>query len=168
MIILGIDPGTTAIGFAVLDCGAKKIALLDAGLLDTALLPPERFLRIHDSIRTLISRWTPAAVAVEKLFFAKNKKTAMAVAEARGIILLTAALQKITLFEYTPLEVKRAVTGYGAADKMHVEKIVRLSVSGAETLKARDDVFDAIAIAFTAHLLERFRPGPERTIRQSL
>src|SRR3989344_2941690 len=83
MIILGIDPGTTAIGFAVLDCGAKKPILLDAGLLDTALQPPDRFLRIHDAIRTLISRWKPSSIAVEKLFFEKNKKTAMAVAEAQ-------------------------------------------------------------------------------------
>ena len=158
MIILGIDPGTTSIGFAVLDCGPKKPVLLDAGLLDTALRPPERFLRTHDAIRTLISRWEPTSVAVEKLFFEKNKKTAMAVSETRGIILLTAALQKITLFEYTPLEVKKAVTGHGSADKMQVEKIVRISISGAESLKARDDVFDAIAIAFTSHLLERFRP----------
>src|SRR3989338_875515 len=159
MIILGIDPGTTAIGFAVLDCGAKKPIFLDAGLLDTALQPPDRFLRIHDAIRTLISRWKPSSVAVEKLFFEKNKKTVMAVAEARGIILLTVALQKTTLFEYTPLEVKKAVTGHGLADKMQVEKIIRISISGAESLKARDDVFDAIAIAFTAYLLERFHLG---------
>src|SRR3989344_4192373 len=118
MIILGIDPGTTANGFAVLDCGAKKPTLRDAGILDTALRPPERYLRTHDAMRTLISRWRPASIAVEKLFFEKNKKTAMAAAEARGIIVLTAALQKITLFEYTPLEFRKAVTGDGSGLKI--------------------------------------------------
>ena len=158
MIILGIDPGTTATGYAVLDCAVSKPVLLESGLLraprDSA---QARLTGIHDSLTSIIRKWRPASLAVPKLYFEKNKKTAMAVSETRGIILLTAAIQKITLSEYSPLEVKKAVTGYGRAEKPAVEKIIRFSVAGAESMNAKDDVFDAIAIAFTDHLLGKFK-----------
>lgn len=158
MIILGIDPGTTAIGYAVLDCGASKPILRASGLLRAPRESAEkRLLGIWDSLTSVIEEWRPSFMAVEKLYFEKNKKTAMAVSETRGIILLTAAIQKITLSEYSPLEVKKAVTGYGRAEKPAVEKIIRFSIAGAESMSARDDVFDAIAIALTEHLLGRFK-----------
>ena len=167
MIILGIDPGTTKIGFAFLDTTPTHPRLLKAGLLPIANKKREdRLLDIYESLTRLIADWNPGTMGVEKLFFDKNQKTAMAVAEARGIILLTAAIQKITLFEYTPLEVKQAVTGYGNAEKSAVEKIIRLSVPGARSLDAKDDVFDAIGIALTTHLLNRFRPIKPDTIKK--
>lgn len=157
MIILGIDPGTRLIGYGVLECGHGKPQLLASGLIDIPKTEGgERLRAIQKGMENLFSQWRPDAISVEKLFFAKNVKTAISVAEARGIILLTASMQRTTLFEYTPLEVKKAVTGQGNADKTQVEKIIRLEIVGAKNLKARDDVFDAIAIAFTAHLLTRF------------
>lgn len=167
MIILGIDPGTTRIGFAFLDAAYPTPRLLKAGLLPMAHKKREdRLLDIHTSLTRLITDWNPGAIGVEKLFFDKNQKTAMAVAEARGIILLTAAIQKITLFEYTPLEVKQAVTGHGGAKKSAVEKIIRMSVPGARELDAKDDVFDAIGIALTTHLLNRLHPTRTSTQKQ--
>ncbi len=156
MIILGIDPGTTSIGYAVLSSENRVPRLLDSGLLSVASpSPEERILKTHEELSRLCVEWHPRAVAVEKLFFEKNRKTALAVSEVRGIILLTAVLQKITLFEYTPLEVKKSVTGHGRADKRQVEKMIRLSVGGAASLRAADDVFDAIGIALTAFLLNK-------------
>lgn len=158
MIVLGIDPGTKRIGYALIDCNTQKPTLIDAGLLSVVGKDRDaERVAIHRSTDELLERWKPKLVAVERLFFEKNQKTAMQVAEARGIILLTAALRKTTLTEYTPLEVKKAVTGDGKADKLQVEKIVRMTVDGAERLTAHDDVFDAIAIALSAHLIERFR-----------
>ena len=147
MIILGIDPGTTAIGFAVVESGTPP-RLQEAGLIPIAALhASERMVELHRALAAIIKRAQPGAVAVEKLFFAKNAKTAMAVAEARGVILLTAALARITLYEYTPAEIKKTVAGYGSADKAAVQKMVRLALPETRDMKARDDVFDAIAIA---------------------
>ena len=102
----------------------------------------------------LIARIKPDAVAVEKLFFAKNAKTAMTVAEARGVILLTAALARVTVYEYAPVEIKKTVAGHGGADKKAVEKMLFLTLPETRTIRARDDVFDAIAVALTCHFLE--------------
>lgn len=155
MIILGIDPGTKSIGYALIK-SEDKPRLLEAGLISTTQKTNAgRLLEIHLAIRGLIIRWRPERISLERLFFAKNAKTAISVAEARGAILLTASLHHTKLFEYTPLEVKKAVTGRGRADKIEVEKILRLSLRGAEKIRAKDDVFDAMAIAFTNLLLEK-------------
>lgn len=151
MIILGIDPGTTAIGFAILESG-RPPRLRDAGLIpisahDTA----GRLAELHRGLSRLIARAKPSAAAVEKLFFAKNTKTALAVAEARGAILLTAALARVSVYEYAPVEIKKIVTGNGAADKKAIQKMVALTLPETKTLRARDDVFDAIATALACH-----------------
>ena len=149
MIILGIDPGTTAIGYAVLDCTNHRTPLiLEARLLPLASSTPEdRLMAAHCEIKKIITKWHPHAASVEKLFFAKNAKTAMAVSEARGVILLTAKLAGIKVYEYTPLTIKKVVTGDGSADKMQVQKMIRLTLREAQTLASQDDVFDAIASA---------------------
>lgn len=154
MIILGIDPGTTAIGFALLESG-RPPRLMDAGLIpiassDTA----ERLAELHRGLSALMATANPQAVAVEKLFFAKNTKTAMAVAEARGAILLTAALARVSVYEYAPREIKKIVAGDGAADKKAVQKMVVMTLPETKTLRARDDVFDAIAVALACHFME--------------
>lgn len=159
MTILGIDPGTTRIGFAAIRTGAVP-RLLQSDVIQIA--PGEsdqRILGLHRALRSIIRTWNPGVLATEKLFFAKNAKTALAVSEARGAILLTAALAGIKVYEYTPLEVKKAVTGYGKADKLQVEKMVRLVFPELVKTLAHDDMFDAIAIAYTCYLT-RFRSRP--------
>lgn len=154
MMILGIDPGTTAIGFALLESG-RPPRLTDAGLIpitspDTA----ERLAELHRGLEMLLARAKPDTMAVEKLFFAKNVKTAMAVAEARGVILLTAALRRVSVYEYAPVEIKHIVAGDGAADKKAVQKMVLMTLPETQTLRARDDVFDAIAVALACFFTE--------------
>ena len=145
MIILGIDPGTVAIGCAVVDA-ANPPRLLHAQLLSiTAQDPVERLYELHQGLSLLILKWRPEVAAVEKLFFAANAKTAMAVSEARGVILLTARIHGITLYQYAPREIKKSLTGDGSADKKQMRKMVLLTVPEAASIKAQDDVFDAIA-----------------------
>ena len=149
MIILGIDPGTTSIGYAVLDCtNRREPRILEARLLSLAsVIPEDRLAAVHGEIKKIITRWHPHAASVEKLFFAKNAKTAMAVSETRGVILLTAKLAGIKVYEYTPLTIKKVVTGDGSADKMQMQKMVRLILQETKALASQDDVFDAIASA---------------------
>ena len=148
MIILGIDPGTASIGYALLDCTDRQPKLLEARLLPLgASLPEDRLMDIHREIKKIIEQWNPHVASVEKLFFAKNAKTAMAVSEARGVILLTAKLAGIKVYEYTPLTIKKVVTGDGFADKAQIQKMVRLTLQETIKMQAQDDVFDAIASA---------------------
>ena len=150
MIILGIDPGTISIGYALLDCSARQPKLLEARLVPlaaSAMRPEDRLMDIHREIKKIIEQWKPHAASVEKLFFAKNAKTAIAVSEARGVILLTAMLARIKVYEYTPLTIKKVVTGDGNADKMQVQKMVRLTLKETADLPPQDDVFDSIASA---------------------
>lgn len=155
MVILGIDPGTTSVGYAILECGLRPL-LAAAGLLAIrSKSAHERLLDLHDGIKTLIKRWQPEAVALERLFFAKNAKTALAVSEARGAALLTTQLAGLRVYEYTPLEIKKTVTGDGRADKLQIKKMVGLILPQAAGLRARDDVFDAIAVALTCYYKSR-------------
>ncbi len=149
MIILGIDPGTTSIGYAILDCeNQREPRLLEARLLPiVSVASGDRLMDIHREIKKIIEQWHPRAASIEKLFFAKNAKTAMTVSEARGVILLTAMLARITVYEYTPLTIKKVVTGDGSADKTQVQKMVRLILKETSALPSQDDVFDSIASA---------------------
>ncbi len=147
MRVIGIDPGTTAIGCAIVEASMPP-RLLHAGLITIrASDTVERLCELHHGIEAIIKKWQPEVASVEKLFFAANTKTAMAVAQARGVILLTAGLHGISVVEYTPREIKKALTGDGSADKEQVKKMVKLTVPEATELSARDDVFDAIASA---------------------
>ena len=149
MIILGIDPGTTSIGYAVLDCtNRREPRILEARLLSLVSVALEdRLMTVHSEIKKIITQWHPHAASVEKLFFAKNTKTAMAVSETRGVILLTVKLAGIKVYEYAPLTIKKVVTGDGSADKAQVQKMGRLILQEASALASQDDVFDAIASA---------------------
>lgn len=160
MTILGLDPGTTAVGYAVLESG-RPPRLRDAGLLSVKSRETgERLTELHRSLGAIIKKWRPEAAAVEKLFFAANTKTAMAVAEARGVLLLTAALAGTTLYEYNPAAIKKTVTGQGNADKAQIRKMVVLTLPESGRLRAQDDVFDAIAAALTCHFKEKGRLKP--------
>ncbi len=156
MIILGIDPGTVSIGYALLEGDPHTSKLLKAGLIkiDSAS-NVGRLEELAGGIRSIIKTWRPSVLATERLFFSKNQKTALSVAEARGVILLTTHLAGLKVYEYTPLEVKKTITGDGKADKIQLKKMVQLTVPEARDLKATDDVFDAIAIALTCFFQER-------------
>lgn len=155
MIILGIDPGTTSAGFGVIECSGQP-RLLDCGLLKVSAAGREdRLKELHQEVKKIVVKWQPRVLAIEKLFFAKNTKTALAVSEARGAILLTTALAGMQVYEYTPLEVKKIVTGDGNADKHQLEKMVRLTLTETKNMKAKDDVFDAIGLALACHFNER-------------
>lgn len=155
--ILGIDPGTGRTGWAIVEKEAGKEKLVECGCLETvAKTPlPERLEKIFTFVTDLIKKHKPDEAAVEDLFFATNAKTAMSVAQARGVVLLACKLNKIPSFDYSPLNIKSAITGYGKADKKMVEKMVMLILKIKEKQKL-DDTADAMAVALT-HLASRRR-----------
>jgi crossover junction endodeoxyribonuclease RuvC len=148
VIILGIDPGTAAMGYGVVERSGGRLRAIDHGCLVTSpdLPMPERLLAIHGFLDDLLSLHQPSIVAVERLFFSRNAQTAIAVGQARGVILLAAAQHGRTVREATPNEVKSAIAGYGAADKEQVQRMVQLVLGMAE-LPRPDDAADALAIA---------------------
>ena len=148
MIILGIDPGTAALGYGVVERIGGRLRAIDHGCLVTSpdLPMPERLLAIHGLLDDLMSLHQPAVVAVERLFFSRNAQTAIAVGQARGVVLLAAAQHGKPVREATPNEVKSAIAGYGAADKEQVQRMVQLVLGMAE-LPRPDDAADALAIA---------------------
>ena len=148
MIILGIDPGTAALGYGVVERIGGRLRAIDHGCLVTSpdLPMPERLLAIHGLLDDLLSLHEPAIVAVERLFFSRNAQTAIAVGQARGVVLLAAAQHGKPVREATPNEVKSAIAGYGAADKEQVQRMVQ-RVLGMAELPRPDDAADALAIA---------------------
>jgi crossover junction endodeoxyribonuclease RuvC len=155
-LVLGIDPGIATIGYAIVrdlpDGGCQAI---DYGVILTPKSdsPAERLLQLYDQLNKIIAVHHPDSAAVEKLFFARNTTTAIGVGQARGVILLTMAQAGLEIGEYTPNEVKQAVTGYGSADKRQVQEMVRVLLS-LESIPKPDDAADALAIAIT-HLNTR-------------
>jgi crossover junction endodeoxyribonuclease RuvC len=148
MIVLGIDPGTAALGWGVIEQSSGRLRAVDHGCHTTSPDQPlaERLHSIHDAVRDLITAHSPAVVAVERVFFSRNAQTAMAVGHARGVVLLAAAEAGLPVREATPNEVKSAVAGYGAADKEQVSRMVQL-VLGMAARPTPDDAADALAIA---------------------
>ena len=156
MIVLGIDPGTAALGYGLVERTGSRLRVIDAGTLATPASDtlPERLLAIHGLVVDLIELHRPDLVAVERLFFSKNAQTAFAVGQARGVVLLAAAEAGLTVREPTPNEVKTAVTGYGAADKGQVGRMVAVLLELAEPPRP-DDTADALAVAIWAANSER-------------
>ena len=149
MRILGIDPGTGILGFGVVDIDAKnKAHLVDAGVIRTPVKQPdaERLLTIYDELKEVIDELKPEVIVVEKLFFAQNVTTAMTVAQARGVVLLLGQQHGLALYEYTPLQIKQALTGYGRADKNQMQEMVRV-ILGLKEKPKPDDCADALAAA---------------------
>ena len=147
MKILGIDPGTTRIGYGLIESRGNSIALLDSGLLAiTARETHQRLVDLADAYAELLQREQPELVAFEKLFFAKNVTTGLAVAQARGVLLYLTAKQGIPFLEFSPTEVKSQIAGYGSADKQTVATMVK-RITGVPSIAGPDDVTDAIAIA---------------------
>lgn len=150
MIILGIDPGIARIGWAIIQSGKSMPTILAYGLITTPkTLPSEiRLADLFDGLLSIIRKHNPDIMSVEDLFFATNAKTAIGVGQARGVILLAAAKSHIPVISYTPLAVKRTITGNGRADKKQVEKMIIQSFCLTDIPKI-DDTIDAIAIAAT-------------------
>lgn len=148
MKILGIDPGTTTTGFGLIENKSNKIQILDCGIIETKpKIPlPEKLSEIYKDIKKIIRASKPDKIAVEQLFFFKNTKTAMAVGQARGIILLAAQDLKVPIYEYTPLQVKMSICAHGRADKLQVQKMVK-AILKLDKIPKPDDAADALAIA---------------------
>lgn len=148
MIILGIDPGYAIVGWGVIEYNGSKFKTLGYGSINTpaGLEPAERLLMVYRGMNEIIEKYKPDHIAVEELFFNTNTTTAILVAEARGIILLAAKLSGLEIAEYTPLQVKQAVVGYGRAEKKQVIVMVT-SLLGLSAPPKPDDTADALAIA---------------------
>ncbi|MFA4905897.1 MAG: crossover junction endodeoxyribonuclease RuvC [Candidatus Margulisiibacteriota bacterium] len=148
MKVLGIDPGTAILGYGLVEENGSGLRPMDFGCLRTekGQPPAARLQQLFRGLKELLEKLKPDGVAVEKLFFSKNVKTAMAVSEARGAILLCAAEANMKVAEYSPLEVKIAVTGYGRAEKRQVQEMVKTLLK-LPTLPQPDDAADALALA---------------------
>lgn len=147
MITLGVDPGTALLGFGVVESDGDP-TLIDYGAVATKpdKSMPERLSDLFDGVTDLLERFRPDVVAVEQLFFARNVTTAIAVGQARGVVLLAAARAHVPVVEYSPSEVKHAVVGYGKADKGQIQEMVRI-ILGLEFVPQPDDAADALAVA---------------------
>ena len=149
MKILGIDPGMAIVGYGIIDIDRDgSIDLLTSGSIQTDknLSDSKRLLEIHNDLSQIVDKYKPDCASVEQLFFFKNQKTIIPVAEARGVILTVLEKYDIPTYSYTPMEVKQVLTGYGRADKKEVEQMVKLTLNTQELPKL-DDTIDAIAIA---------------------
>lgn len=166
MRIIGIDPGYAIVGYGVIDYIGNKFKIVEYGAITTESNQNmnERFKSIHDDLNTIIERTKPEFLAIEELFFNSNQKTAINVAQARGVLLLSALNHGICVHEYTPLQVKQAVVGYGRAEKKQVQLLVK-SILGLEKVPKPDDTADALAIAVChAH---SYNPRVQNILNQS-
>lgn len=148
MRILGIDPGLAIVGFGFVDKEGSRLTPVQYGCIQTeAHTPePERLLHVYEGMVQLIERYKPEAVAIEKLYFSRNVTTALPVAQARGVIVLAAVQSGLPVAEYTPMQVKQAVVGYGKAEKKQVQEMVKMFLRLSAVPKP-DDVADALAVA---------------------
>ncbi len=148
MRIIGIDPGYAITGYGIIDYQGNHFKLLTSGAIETKKgLPfPKRLQKIYDDMMELIKTYTPDAISIEELFFNTNTTTGIGVAHGRGAVLIAAAKTETPIYEYTPLQVKQAVVGYGRADKKQVQTMVK-AILNLEKIPKLDDTTDAIAIA---------------------
>ena len=148
MRILGLDPGLAILGFGIIDEEGNKLKLVDYGIINSEpdITFPERLKLLYDDLDFLINRYKPDIVAVEELFYNRNATTAIKVAQARGIQVLCCQQHDLPLYEFTPLQVKQTITGYGRADKRQVQETVKTILKFNDIPKP-DDAADAVAVA---------------------
>ncbi len=158
MIILGIDPGIAIVGYSIVEVNGNKLRAIDYGCIrtDSNITFPERIKIIYDRLIELIDEYNPTDLAVEELFFNKNVKTAILVGQARGVEILAAVNKGLEVYEYTPLQIKQAVVGYGRAEKVQVQEMVKILLNLKEKPKP-DDVADALAVAICHGLSLKFK-----------
>ncbi len=162
MLILGIDPGIAILGFGIVKYEANKFTVIDYGAITTEAGTPmsRRLSQIYSSLTDIILKYKPDAFAVEELFFNKNIKTALTVGHARGVAVLAGSICGVQVYEYTPLQVKQAVVGYGRAEKSQIQQMVKILLNLREIPKP-DDVADALAVAIchgnSSNFAEQFK-----------
>lgn len=161
--ILGIDPGTAIVGYSIIELEDGKYKLIDYGCIytDKCMKMEDRLEKIYDSLDSIIKLYKPDEMAIEDLYFFKNQKTVIKVSQARGVINLVAVKNGLTIFDYTPLQVKMGVCSYGRATKRQVQEMVKVILK-LDSIPKPDDAADAIAIAIT-HLNSRNMPRIEKT-----
>ena len=158
MKIIGIDPGTGILGFGVIEVKRNTLSMITAGVITTPAHTPldERLEDIFDGLTEIIAETKPDVMSIEKLFFAQNVTTAMSVSHARGVAMLTGRKAGLPIAEYTPLEIKQTLTGYGRADKKQMQEMVKVQL-GLQSIPKPDDAADALAAAITHALMSRTR-----------
>lgn len=156
MRIIGIDPGTGILGFGVVDAHHGKVKMVTAGVVTTPAHTPldVRLEDIFDSLTDIINETKPEVMSIEKLFFGQNVTTAMSVSHARGVAMLAGRKGGMPIAEYTPMQIKQTLTGYGKADKKQVQEMVRIQL-GLQEVPKPDDCADALAAAITHSLMVR-------------
>ncbi len=156
-IVVGFDPGTARLGFGVVE-GDDEPTPIDYGVIETAASEPmaERLKQLYEGVVAILQQYRPDVCAIEQLFFSRNVTTALSVGQARGIVMLAAAQAAVPVVEYTPAEVKQAVSGYGKADKAQMQEMVRL-ILGLREAPYPDDAADALAVALCHAQTARFR-----------
>ncbi len=160
MIIIGVDPGSVIVGYSILRKNKdRSLEVIDFGCIitDKILTTGEKLEKIHKEIAKLIEKHKPEVLSIERLFFFKNLKTVMPVSQTKGVILLAAAQKKIPVFEFTPLQMKMAIAGYGRAEKKQVQEMIKKTVDISsfdlkKNNRKKDDAFDAIGMAICASL----------------
>ena len=161
MRVIGIDPGTGILGFGVVDIVNGKSTLVEAGVVRTPPHTPldERLVEIYESLVEIIATTKPTVMSIEKLFFARNVTTAIGVSHARGVAMLAGKLAGLKIEEYTPMQIKQSLTGYGKADKKQVQEMVRIQL-GLKEVPKPDDCADALAAAITYSMFARVGSTP--------
>ena len=164
MIILGIDPGTATTGFGVIKETKEKITFIACGCIKTSPddLPEIRLNQIFNQINKLIKEYKPNVLAIEKLFFFKNAKTLIPVSQSKGVVLLAAAKKRIPIYEFTPLQVKMNIVGYGRADKKQVQEMVKVLLK-LKDIPRPDDAADALGLAISYSYLPKKLKRPKNT-----
>ena len=157
MRIIGIDPGTGILGFGVIEVSARgNPKMITAGVITTPAHTPleDRLLEIFDGLTEIIAETNPEVMSIEKLFFAQNVTTAISVSHARGVAMLTGKQAGLEIAEYTPLQIKQTLTGYGRASKKQMQEMVKLQL-GLNSMPKPDDAADGLAAAITHSLMSR-------------
>ncbi|MCK9444630.1 MAG: crossover junction endodeoxyribonuclease RuvC [Tissierellaceae bacterium] len=158
MIILGIDPGIAIVGYSIVESKGNSLKAIEFGSIktDSKLNFPERVKIIYDRLSEIIEKYNPEDLAIEELFFNKNVKTAILVGQARGVEILAAVNKGLEVYEYTPLQIKQAIVGYGRAEKDQVQEMVKILLNLKEKPKP-DDVADALAVAICHGVSLKFK-----------
>lgn len=158
MKILGIDPGIAIMGYGVVEFEANKVKVIENGVVTTSsrTTTPERLSILYKNLNEIIKEFKPDEFAIEELFFNQNVKTAITVGHARGIQILSAQENNLPIYEYTPLQIKQAITGYGRANKSQMQKTVTTLLNLKEIPKP-DDAADALSVALCHALSQRFK-----------
>mgnify|MGYP002758435732 CR=1 FL=1 len=158
MRILGIDPGIAIMGYGVVEFEASKVKVIENGVLTTSSKTPtpERLSILYNNLNEIIKEFKPDEFAIEELFFNQNVKTAITVGHARGVQILSAQVNNLPIYEYTPLQIKQAVTGYGRASKTQMQKTVT-TLLNLKQIPKPDDAADALAVSLCHALSQRFK-----------